>query len=199
MTEIRVSEYFAIIPEWVLHADISANAVRLYGVLNRFANSRGHAWPSRKTIADLMGVSVATIDRAKEELVDLGALTIEPRTTPSGDPSSNLYILHISHVENSGPLSPMRQGLLTREGRGTPTDDDLKRDSMKQRKNPAPSFSSCRQCLGKYRNGYDDGTEGLSHVWTSLNDTQDTHIHAKGTHTYIVCPTCDGTGQEPAR
>lgn len=184
MTEIRVSEYFAIIPEWVLHADISANAVRLYGVLNRFANSRGHAWPSRKTIADLMGVSVATIDRAKEELVDLGALTIEPRTTPSGDPSSNLYILHISHVENSGPLSPMRQGLLTREGRGTPTDDDLKRDSMKQRKNTP---HSCAECLNKYKTGHDDGTEGLSHIWISE------------TRTFTVCPTCDGTGQEPAR
>jgi hypothetical protein len=184
MTEIRVSEYFAIIPEWVLHADISANAVRLYGVLNRFANSRGHAWPSRKTIAELMGVSVATIDRAKEELVDLGALTIEPRTTPSGDPSSNLYILHISHVENSGPLSPMRQGLLTREGRGTPTDDDLKRDSMKQRKNTP---HSCAECLNKYKTGHDDGTEGLSHIWISE------------TRTFTVCPTCDGTGQEPAR
>lgn len=184
MTEIRVSEYFAIIPEWVLHADISANAVRLYGVLNRFANSRGHAWPSRKTIAELMGVSVATIDRAKEELVDLGALTIEPRTTPSGDPSSNLYILHISHVENSGPLSPMRQGLITREGRGTPTDDDLKRDSMKQRKNTP---HSCAECLNKYKTGHDDGTEGLSHIWISE------------TRTFTVCPTCDGTGQEPAR
>ena len=184
MTEIRVSEYFAIIPEWVLHADISANAVRLYGVLNRFANSRGHAWPSRKTIAELMGVSVATIDRAKEELVDLGALTIEPRKTPSGDPSSNLYILHISHVENSGPLSPMRQGLLTREGRGTPTDDDLKRDSMKQRKNTP---HSCAECLNKYKTGHDDGTEGLSHIWISE------------TRTFTVCPTCDGTGQEPAR
>jgi DNA-binding transcriptional MocR family regulator len=184
MTEIRVSEYFAIIPEWVLHADISANAVRLYGVLNRFANSRGHAWPSRKTIADLMGVSVATIDRAKEELVDLGALTIKPRTTPSGDPSSNLYILHISHVENSGPLSPMRQGLLTREGRGTPTDDDLKKDSMKQRKNIP---HSCAECLNKYKTGHDDGTEGLSHIWISE------------TRTFTVCPTCDGTGQEPAR
>jgi hypothetical protein len=184
MTEIRVSEYFAIIPEWVLHADISANAVRLYGVLNRFANSRGHAWPSRKTIAELMGVSVATIDRAKEELVDLGALTIEPRTTPSGDPSSNLYILHISHVENSGPLSPMRQGLITREGRGTPTDDDLKKDSMKQRKNTP---HSCAECLNKYKTGHDDGTEGLSHIWISE------------TRTFTVCPTCDGTGQEPAR
>jgi hypothetical protein len=78
----------------------------------------------------------------------------------------------------------MRQGLLTREGRGTPTDDDLKRDSMKQRKNTP---HSCAECLNKYKTGHDDGTEGLSHIWISE------------TRTFTVCPTCDGSGQEPAR
>lgn len=173
MTEIRSTDYFALIPEWVLHADISSNAVRLYGVLNRFANSRGHAWPSRKTIAELMRVSVATIDRAKDELVAVGALTVEPRTTPSGDPSSNLYILHAT-------LSPVREGLLTREGRGMVTRDELNRDSMKQRKNHA---LACGECLGKHRTGYDDDTEGLSHVWVETS------------RTYEVCPSCDGSGK----
>lgn len=183
MTEIRSTEYFAIVPEWVVHADISANAVRLYAILNRFANSRGHAWPSRKTIAELMRVSVATIDRAKDELVEVGALTIEPRTTPSGDPSSNLYILHTSVVDKLGTLSPMREGLLTREGRGVVTGDDLKRDSMKQRKEHR---LACSECLGKHRTGYDDDTEGLSHIWEP--ETKD----------YIVCSKCGGTGWRPA-
>lgn len=181
MTEIRSSEYFAIIPEWVVHADISANAVRLYAILNRFANSRGHAWPSRKTIADLMRVSVATIDRAKDELVELGALTIEARMTPSGDPSSNLYILHTSSVDNSPTSSPVRQGLVTREGRGLVTRDELNRDNMKQRKTRK---HSCAQCLSRYQHGYTDGTEGLSHVW--IAEMKD----------FIVCPSCEGTGSE---
>lgn len=177
MTEIRSTDYFAIIPEAVLHADISSNAVRLYGVLNRYANSRGHAWPSRKTIAEKMRVSVATVDRAKDELVAIGALTVEPRTSPSGDPSSNLYILHTT-------LSPMREGLLTREGTGTLTDDALTRDSTRQRHN---SRLSCPRCLGRYRAGYTDGTEGLSHIW----DDQ--------TRIFTVCPECDGVGKDPAR
>jgi hypothetical protein len=181
MTEIRSSDYFAIIPEWVLYSDISANAVRLYGVLNRFANSRGHAWPSRKTIADLMRVSVATIDRAKEELVEVGALTVEARKTPSGDPSSNLYILHTSHVDNLGTSSPMTQGILTREGRGTPTGDALNRASINQRKTRP---SSCQECLGKYTTGYDDGTEGLAHIWSV--ESQE----------FLICPSCAGSGQK---
>jgi hypothetical protein len=184
MTEIRSTEYFAIIPEWVLHGEISANAVRLYGILNRFANSRGRAWPSRKTIADLMRVSVATIDRAKDELVELGALTVEPRTTPSGDPSSNLYILHTSIVDNMGTPSPMREGLLTREGRGIGTRDELNRASMNHRKTRP---HSCGECLDKYKTGHEDGTEGLSHIWIAES------------REFILCPTCDGTGQEPAR
>lgn len=186
MTEIRSTEYFAIIPEWVLHADISSNAVRLYAVLNRFANSRGHAWPSRKTIADQMRVSVATVDRAKDELVDIGALTVEPRTTPSGDPSSNLYILHIGYVDKKETLSPMRDGLLTREGRGIGTGDALIKDSMNQRKKAATSLS-CRECGGKYRAGYTDGTEGLSHIFNVE------------TREFTVCEQCDGEGKELSR
>lgn len=182
MTEIRSTEYFAIIPEWVLHADISSNAVRLYGVLNRFANSRGHAWPSRKTIADIMRVSVATVDRAKEELVEIGALTVEPRTTPSGDPSSNLYILHTSHVDKLGTLSPMREGLLTRGDTRTRTGDELNRTSMNDRKiRPL----SCRECLGRFTQGHEDGTEGLSHLWSPDSKS------------FYVCPVCEGSGVAP--
>ena len=182
MTEIRSTEYFAIIPEWVLHADISSNAVRLYGVLNRFANSRGHAWPSRKTIAEIMRVSVATVDRAKEELVEIGALTVEPRTTASGDPSSNLYILHTSYVDKMGTLSPMREGLLTRGATRTPTRDELNRDRMNDRK---IRRSSCHQCLNRYAVGHEDGTEGMTHIWIAE------------TRTFEVCPHCGGTGWEP--
>jgi hypothetical protein len=181
MTEIKSTDYFAIVPEFVIYAPISSNAVRLYAILNRFANSQGRAWPSRKTLAELMQCSTATIDRAKEELVELGALTIEARTTPSGDPSSNLYILHTSLVDNSGTSSPVTQGILTREGRGTPTGDALNRDSMNHRKTRP---SSCQECLGKYTTGYDDDTEGLAHIWSV--DRQE----------FLVCPSCAGSGQK---
>ena len=184
MTEIRATNYFAIIPEWIIYEDISANAVRLYAVLNRYANSRGHAWPSRKTIADKMQVSVATIDRAKEELVNIGALTIEARTTPSGDPSSNLYILHTASGDNYPPLSPMTHGTVTREETGTSTRDEQKRAKVNDRKIRP---SSCKECLGRYRAGFDDGTEGQSHTY----DPE--------TREYVVCQHCDGDGYEPAR
>lgn len=181
MTNIQSTDYFAIIPEWVLQADISANAVRLYGILNRFANGNGRAWPSRNTLADLMRVSKGTIDRAKTELVDIGALLVEQRTNPAGDPSSNLYTLLIRPFESSQVMkgSPMTGY------RGSPMDDDLNRVNMKQSqsgKSASAKTLACGVCVGKYRNGYDDGTNGLSHVWE--NETK----------SYVVCPQCDGSG-----
>ena len=173
MSEIQSREYFAIVPEWIVLADISSNAIRLYALLNRFANSQGRAWPSRKTLADLMRTSTATVDRAKDELVTIGALEIEHRLNTAGDPSSNLYIL-----TTSSPVT-----------RGTPKDDALNRANMKQSQIGVSSkMKTCSVCLGKNRNGYDDiDEEGLSHIW--LEETR----------TFTVCPSCDGSGKEPAR
>jgi hypothetical protein len=176
MTEVRSSEYFAIIPEWVVHSDISSNAVRLYAVLNRFANTNGKAWPSRKTIADIMHTSTATVDRAKDELVEIKALTVEHRMTPQGDPSSNIYTLHTS--------SPVTKGTPKVEDTGMATGDALNRDSMKQRKKDAPPpVRTCQECLGKFRTGFENpDEEGRSHIWDPDHQT------------LVVCPDCFGFG-----
>lgn len=172
MTEVRSTEYFAIIPEWIIHADISSNAVRLYAVLNRFANSQGRAWPSRKTLADIMRTSTATVDRAKEELVAIAALTVEHRTGPAGDPSSNLYILHTS--------SPVTKGSPTSEGTGMATRDALNRDSMKQSQQGKSSpMRTCQECLGMHK-----GDDGFSTIWNRQE------------HTHIRCPKCNGKGTQ---
>jgi hypothetical protein len=179
MTEIRSTDYFAIIPEYVIYAPISSNAVRLYAILNRFANSQGRAWPSRKTLADLMQCSTATIDRAKDELVEIDALTVEHRTGPAGDPSSNLYTLKTS--------SPVTKGTPKDEHRGTLKVDALNKASMKQSQTSQSSKAkTCSMCIGRYRVGYEDKTEeGLSHVVD------------EETRKFIICPKCHGTGQQP--
>jgi hypothetical protein len=176
MTEIRSTEYFAIVPEWVLLADISANAVRLYALLNRYANSSGRAWPSRRTLAEALRISASTVDRAKDELVSIAALTVETRTTAAGDYTSNLYILATS--------SPTVKGVSIRDDRGIGTGDELNKASTKQsQKSGSPRVTGCGTCLGKYRAGYTDGTEGLAHVWDDI---------LAG---FIVCHHCDGTGK----
>lgn len=90
--KLIADNFFAIIPEWVLFADISPQAVRLYGVLRRYADRDGSCFPSRKRLAsDLRMESVKPVDKALKELVTIGAITIEHRYTEQGDLQSNLY------------------------------------------------------------------------------------------------------------
>lgn len=90
--KIIADNFFAIIPEWLLFADISPQAVRLYGVLRRYADRDGSCFPSRKRLAsDLRTESTKPVDRALKELVGIGAITIEHRHTEQGDLQSNLY------------------------------------------------------------------------------------------------------------
>lgn len=83
---------FTIIPEWVLwHPTLSANAVRLYGTLRRFADGNGVAWPSRRVLADRIGKSLDTVDRCLSELIDAGAVRVRSRWNEEGDRQSNVY------------------------------------------------------------------------------------------------------------
>lgn len=185
MTEINASEYFAIVPEYVLFSSISPNAVRLFAVLNRYANKRGQAWPSRKTLAELMDVSVATIDRAKDELVELGALNVENRQGPNGDPTSNIYTLLMS--------SPMRRGSPTHEERGTPKGDALNRANMKQSQLAKPSPArTCSNCHGSNRDIED--FPGLSCVWIATATFGDNPETSRNIGVYAPCPVCQGVG-----
>ena len=74
-----VQEHFAIVPEWLIDADISDAAYRLYSVLLRYGQSSGTRMPSRALLARRLRRSVDSIDRALKELVALGAVVIEHR------------------------------------------------------------------------------------------------------------------------
>lgn len=99
--KVTADEFFAIVPEWILYANISPQAVRLYAVLHRIANdatSKGFA--KRATLARRLrrrsgdtwiGVDVKTVDRATAELEALGAIEVTEQYDTSGDRRENLY------------------------------------------------------------------------------------------------------------
>ena len=96
---ITADNYFSIVPEWVLYADVSALAVRLYATLQRYADKdSGGCHPSRKTLADRCCTTTKSIDRALKELVALGAVTMHQRTSANGDLTSNHYTV----ITNAG-------------------------------------------------------------------------------------------------
>ncbi len=88
---VTADQHFAIIPEWVLYADISSHAVRLYATLRRYADKQGKAHPSRQTLADNMHTSVPTVKRAIEELMEIGAIDRGERYDDDGRQTSNQY------------------------------------------------------------------------------------------------------------
>ena len=84
---------FAIVPEWLIDADVSDRAFRVYALLARYADSDGSgAIPGRKRMAQRLGCSVDTIDRAVAELLACGAIEREHRYV-EGRQTSNAYVV----------------------------------------------------------------------------------------------------------
>jgi hypothetical protein len=70
---------FAIVPEWVINAEISDGAFRLYSLLLRYGNGSGSRMPSRQTLARRLRRSVDAVDRAMRQLTEAGIVRVEHR------------------------------------------------------------------------------------------------------------------------
>jgi len=77
---LRVEEQpFALVPEWVIHLDVSDAAFRVYSLLLRYGNTSGPRMPSPKLLAVRLHRLVDAIDRAVRELANTGLVRIEHR------------------------------------------------------------------------------------------------------------------------
>jgi hypothetical protein len=123
--EINSDLRFSIVPEWVLDADISDRAIRVYSILARYAdNDTLQAFPSRETLAKRCHCHWRSIDRAIDELVSLGAIVKTHRK--HGDAyQSNLYTLRRVLPRLSVGTDTTVTGVLTPESLGTDTGGNL--------------------------------------------------------------------------
>lgn len=85
---------FEMIPHWILDEDISGNAVLLYLLLRRHGDRAGRCFPSRRRLADQMHASPSTVDRARIELVEIGAICERHRPGEKDNWTSNEYHVH---------------------------------------------------------------------------------------------------------
>lgn len=123
--------YFAVVPEWVLDLPISAQAVRVYCCLRRYAdNKTGECFPSRKTLAMRSRMSVATLDRCVHELVDNKALLVERRIGANGDYTSNLYTVLSIPRGVASDLIPPRPRI---EATGSPQNGRVTKPNLNDR------------------------------------------------------------------
>src|SRR3954454_15487926 len=75
-----LEQHFAIVPEWVLDADISDASLRLYAVLLRYGQTSGNRMPGRRLLASrLHKRSRDSVDRALKELVGISAVVVQHR------------------------------------------------------------------------------------------------------------------------
>ena len=128
--ELCLEDRFAIVPEWLLDAEIGDAAVRLYAVLLRYGQSSGARMPSRSTLARrLRKKSTDSVDRAMKELVGIGAVRIEHRYD-GAQRLTNAYHLRTSRPGRTEPPTPAgggrRKSAATpaRSARGGRTDAD---------------------------------------------------------------------------
>ncbi len=92
---------FVMVPGWLLDADPSGAALRVYCELARFGTLARDGWyhsihPALATVAGRAGMSVPTVKRTVRELEKLGALVRESRTTAAGNSTSNSYRLRVA-------------------------------------------------------------------------------------------------------
>lgn len=138
--------YFAIVPEWVLELPVSANAIRVYCVLRRFAdNKTGACFPSRKTLAMRSRLSVSTLDRALKELDESGAIEVKVRRSEAGDYTSNLYVVRSFP---KGVSSPVNRPLAIRGGTGVVTRGEQTKAIPSIAKNRQPIDPKIGQWMG---------------------------------------------------
>lgn len=134
--------YFAVIPEWVLDLPMSAQAVRVYCCLRRYAdNKSGECWPSRRTLAMRSRTSITTLDRCLKELVDNGAIRMERRKNSSGDWTSNLYTVLSMPLGVASDFIPPRPVIATTGGSKV---DALTKPNMNDRQE-LPDYDSLQQ------------------------------------------------------
>ncbi len=126
---------FATVPEWLLDADVSDRAVRLFATLSRHANREGRAFPGRRGLADRLRCSLATLDRAIAELVEAEALVVRPAWRADGGQTSNNYWLWPSLPDEGEPQdgpTPSSTG----EAGGGRTDEEGKGNESQVEREP---------------------------------------------------------------
>lgn len=97
---------FIMLPVWMLEA--SANAIKLYAILRRFADNRTmNAWPGKQTLAEACGYKQAkNVDPALRELEAMGAVVVTRRAGKDGMRLGNHYHVVTTTPRKQAPRQP---------------------------------------------------------------------------------------------
>ena len=89
--------------EWAWRQNLKPIPKSVLVVLGDHANDAGVCWPRIATIADKVGVSPRTVQRAIQLLVSRGLISVKQRYRNDGSHSSNRYRLHLDRGVSVSP------------------------------------------------------------------------------------------------
>lgn len=79
------------------------------------ASDMGECWMSNSLTAEKCSVSTRTVQRMISKFASMGLLSIQPRYTPSGRQTSNIYKLNLDSNVNPDNLSPSLEAEVNRD------------------------------------------------------------------------------------
>ena len=89
--------------EWALRQALAPVHKFVLVVLADAADDQGICWPRVSTVAEKVGVSTRTVQRAVQHLAKHKLIAVEPRKRSDGSSSSNLYRLRLREGVNLSP------------------------------------------------------------------------------------------------
>ncbi len=100
--------------KWALRQELGPVPKFVLVVLAEAGNAEGICWPRVSTIAERVGVSTRTVQRAIQYLVRQKLVTVEPQLRPDGSSTSNRY--RLSLTEGGDKLTPLPDKLTPSPG-----------------------------------------------------------------------------------
>lgn len=88
-------KYFFIVPNILDDLNLSAHAFRLYCHLKRVAGENGECWQSTNTISKKCNMGMATVSKAKKELLKNGLIEIIKTKSKRGKNSHTISIVDV--------------------------------------------------------------------------------------------------------
>ena len=142
---------FAMVPRWIIqHENLTSGAVRVYACLADMANrDKNYAFPSHKTLAVKTNMSVSSVRRHIDELVNVGALLVRKRFKPEGaGQTSNLYTVVHKPMENKEDSVTKNDPMLTGEQWGFSPVDNI---TITNEQEPILNASDAKEHIAKAR------------------------------------------------
>ena len=140
-----------MVPRWIIqHENLTSGAVRGYACLADMANrDKNYAFPSHKTLAVKTNMSVSSVRRHIDELVNVGALLVRKRFKQEGTgQTSNLYTVVHKPMENTNKGVTEHNPMLTGEHGGYSPVDNI---TITNKQEPILNASDAKEHIAKAR------------------------------------------------